>query len=155
MVFKILILLPAFFIGIMNEATSTEIEKEQVVKERISSKGNLLGCYDKPNCISTSDDREDFNMKTRKLSKEASIEKIKALLMDEFGAAVVKESDSYLHVTVKTLILRFTDDLEFLLKDGFLQFRSESRVGYSDLGKNRSRMNEILELLESKGLIVK
>ncbi len=41
--------------------------------------------------------------------------------------------------------LLFVDDGEFLLaaEQGLIQVRSASRMGYSDLGKNRRRLEEI------------
>jgi len=49
-------------------------------------------------------------------------------------------------------LLRFIDDVEFVFDDAtkMIQFRSASRTGYSDLGVNRRRMEEIRTLVEGK-----
>jgi uncharacterized protein (DUF1499 family) len=61
----------------------------------------------------------------------------------------VEERPGYLRVELRTLL--FTDDGEFLLDrtGGVIQVRSASRLGYSDLGKNRSRMEDIRSLFHA------
>lgn len=58
---------------------------------------------------------------------------------------IVTVSDHYLHVEFSSLIFRFVDDVEFALDDttGTVHFRSAARLGYSDFGVNRKRMEEI------------
>ena len=50
---------------------------------------------------------------------------------------------SYLRVELRTML--FVDDGEFLLdrENKVIHIRSASRLGYSDLGKNRSRLEDI------------
>jgi uncharacterized protein (DUF1499 family) len=61
------------------------------------------------------------------------------------GAQVVSELPGYLHAELTTPWLRFVDDLEFLLDEdrGVIHVRSASRIGYSDLGTNRARVDAI------------
>ena len=60
---------------------------------------------------------------------------------------IVTQADHYLHAEFRSRILGFVDDVEFLVDEtnSVIQFRSASRVGYSDLGVNRRRMNELRE----------
>ena len=60
-------------------------------------------------------------------------------------ATVIKESPHYLHVEFSSLLFRFVDDVEFFLDDmeKLIHIRSASRVGYSDLGVNRRRVDKI------------
>jgi uncharacterized protein (DUF1499 family) len=53
-----------------------------------------------------------------------------------------------------TPLMRFRDDLEFLIQPDQkkIQFRSASRLGRSDLGKNRQRLKEIFALLQKDGI---
>jgi len=58
---------------------------------------------------------------------------------------VVEDRADYLHVEFRSLIFRFVDDVEFSI-DGanhVVHFRSAARLGYSDLGVNRKRMQTI------------
>jgi uncharacterized protein (DUF1499 family) len=50
--------------------------------------------------------------------------------------------------------MRFKDDLEFLIVPGekIIHFRSASRIGKSDLGKNRARLKELFADLEKGGI---
>jgi len=51
----------------------------------------------------------------------------------------------YLHVEFRSTLFRFVDDVEFVIDEpqGLIHIRSASRVGYSDLGANRKRMEKI------------
>jgi uncharacterized protein (DUF1499 family) len=61
------------------------------------------------------------------------------------GAAVVVESPGYLHAEFSTRWLRFVDDLELYLDASgrVIHVRSASRLGHSDLGTNRRRVEAI------------
>ena len=56
---------------------------------------------------------------------------------------IITKREDYLHVEYRTR-LGFVDDVEFHLdrESRTVHFRSASRVGYSDLGVNRKRMEE-------------
>jgi uncharacterized protein (DUF1499 family) len=56
----------------------------------------------------------------------------------------------YLHATFTTPLLKFTDDLELWLDapGGVLQVRSASRLGRSDLGVNRARVERLRAQLQ-------
>ena len=79
------------------------------------------------------------------------LKKIKTIIDSKFSrATIVKESNVYLRYEFKSLIFRFIDDVEFMVDDekSVVHFRSASRVGHSDLGANRKRMNKIVEGLK-------
>jgi uncharacterized protein (DUF1499 family) len=63
---------------------------------------------------------------------------------------IVTRTSEYLHAEFTTRLLRFTDDVEFLLdeKAGAIHVRSASRIGHSDLGTNRRRVETIRRLFE-------
>lgn len=58
---------------------------------------------------------------------------------------VVEQTDNYIHALSKSRIFKFTDDVEFYLPtdESVIHIRSASRVGESDLGVNRRRMEQI------------
>ena len=60
--------------------------------------------------------------------------------------------DRTLTAEYRSLIFRFIDDVDFLLdeKEGVIHFRSASRVGYSDLGANRKRMERIRKAFQAE-----
>ena len=65
---------------------------------------------------------------------------------------LVEEDEMYLHYEFTSLLLRFVDDVEFLFDDESktVHFRSASRTGYSDLGVNRQRMEQVRSLVDGK-----
>ncbi len=63
---------------------------------------------------------------------------------------IVSATENYLHAEFTSLIFRFTDDVEFLVDPAarVIHCRSASRVGYSDLGANRRRIEAIRRAYE-------
>ena len=64
------------------------------------------------------------------------------------------KNDIYLRVEVISFLFRFRDDVEFLIKDDIkqLEYRSASRVGTSDLGKNRERLNAFIKDMKRRNM---
>ena len=60
-------------------------------------------------------------------------------------ATIIEEQDDYLYAEFRSRIFRFVDDVEFAVdnENNEVHFRSASRVGHSDLGVNRARMERI------------
>lgn len=60
-------------------------------------------------------------------------------------ARITTVRERYLHAEFTSLIFRFVDDVEFLLEEEThtIHLRSASRVGASDLGVNRRRVEAI------------
>lgn len=114
----------------------------------------LQACPDKPNCVSTqaTDERHAITpigyTKVRAEAKEA----LKGVLATLPRTKLVEEDEGYLHYECTSLLLRFVDDVEFLFDDATktLHFRSASRTGYSDLGVNRQRMEQVRSLVARK-----
>ncbi len=107
----------------------------------------LQPCPQSPNCVSSqSTDAEHF---IEALAYQGSIEEAKARVIQEIASLprtrIVENEPTYLHVECTSLIFRFTDDLEFAFDDTqkVIHVRSASRVGHSDLGANRKRVETI------------
>ena len=66
---------------------------------------------------------------------------------------IVTETDRYLHVEFTTALMRYVDDVEFHFDEttGTIKFRSASRVGDSDLGANRKRMEQVRRAFAAAG----
>lgn len=67
-----------------------------------------------------------------------------AAITDAGGSITSRDVDGVDAVFV-TSVLRFKDDVSFRIDSDakLIHFRSASRVGHSDLGANRKRMNEL------------
>lgn len=61
------------------------------------------------------------------------------------GVEIVQHEERYIHAVAKSNLLKFKDDIEFYFNDAKqqIEFRSQSRVGYSDNGVNRKRYEEM------------
>jgi uncharacterized protein (DUF1499 family) len=68
-----------------------------------------------------------------------------AILAGKANAKVVTVEPTYVHAEFRSALFRFVDDVELLFDETArrLHFRSASRVGRSDFGVNRKRMEEI------------
>ena len=113
--------------------------------------GSLVPCPTSPNCVCSEDVDEQHAIDPLPVptGEGTPVERLLARLATLPRVEVVEVADGYVHATFTTLLLRFTDDVEFLLDPSGTHFdvRSASRVGYSDLGANRARVDELRELL--------
>jgi uncharacterized protein (DUF1499 family) len=111
----------------------------------------LPPCPASPYCVSTQATDECHAIvpfRYRKSRAEAK-EALKATIASLPRTKLVEEVESYLHYEFTSLLLRFVDDVEFLFDDDTktIHFRSASRTGYSDLGVNRRRMEQVRALV--------
>ena len=68
---------------------------------------------------------------------------------------VVERLDDHLHAECRSRLLGFVDDLELELRpeEGLIAVRSASRLGYSDLGVNRRRVETLRAELRRRGVV--
>lgn len=111
------------------------------------SEGRLAPCPAKPNCVSTQAEDELHAMEPIPLPNYEVdvIPLLKQVILDHPRTKIVTERDDYLHAEFTSLIFRFVDDVEFWFdrENQLIHFRSASRVGHSDLGVNRKRMERL------------
>jgi uncharacterized protein (DUF1499 family) len=109
--------------------------------------GKLTPCPASPNCVSTQADDEAHKIEPIRftVTPAEAMTKLKQALATAPRTNVVTETSDYLHAECTSLIFRFVDDVEFWIdaKNQVIHFRSASRVGHSDLGANRARMESI------------
>lgn len=125
-----------------------EERKVGLVKEK------LYPCPEKHVCVSTQapedDEKHYIEPLTYSTSEEEVMQKMVGIINSMRGSKILEQTKNYLRAEFTTLLLRFKDDVEFLLKDGILHFRSQSRIGGFDWGKNRSRMEKIRKSYNKK-----
>jgi len=112
----------------------------------LGATGNVLApCPASPNCVSSQADDEKHRIAPLTFSgnPDNAFARLKRVFGQRGDTTIIEEKPDYLRVELRTTL--FVDDGEFLLDrtGGVIQLRSASRLGYSDLGKNRSRMEEI------------
>jgi uncharacterized protein (DUF1499 family) len=113
-----------------------------------TSIGQFINCPDKPNCISS---KSSSSSHTPPLTYQGSTLKAKKDLLKVIEsiarAKVSTNNTNFLHVEFTSKIFRFVDDVEFYFDEPeVIHFRSASRIGHSDMGINRDRMEEIKKL---------
>ena len=69
---------------------------------------------------------------------------------------IIAETDDYLPAECTSAFFGFIDDLELHLRttEKVIAVRSASRLGYSDLGVNRQRIEDLRTLLIKQGIVV-
>lgn len=107
----------------------------------------LVECPDSPNCVSTQTKKEDAQIDPIKYKVDDATA-YKLLLQVVEGnklANVISKTNNYIHAAYFTKSKIFIDDVEFYIdaEANLIHFRSASRVGHSDLGANRKRMEKI------------
>lgn len=112
--------------------------------------GEARGCPAKPNCVSSfAPPLTDHHVPALAVPKgetgTEAMARAVALLKAMPRSYIVKATGDYVHAEFKSRIFRFGDDLELLLdkKARVIHVRSASRLGYSDLGVNRARVDEL------------
>ncbi|MGH0030660.1 MAG: DUF1499 domain-containing protein [Myxococcota bacterium] len=118
--------------------------------------GKLAACPFSPNCVSS--DARDFGHAVAPIrldappseAWQAAHDCVRALPRTE----LVAESEGYLHAECRSALLGFVDDLELHLRpdEGVIAVRSASRLGFSDLGVNRARVEDLRDALCARGV---
>ena len=107
----------------------------------------LAECPKSPNCVCTQSEDSSHWIAPLSFSCPAAdvLPMLLSIVSEMPGASVSEEDEQYLRIEFRSRFFRFVDDLEFLVEpeSSRVHFRSASRVGYSDLGVNRTRMEEI------------
>ena len=119
------------------------------------SAGRLGPCPKKPNCVSSQAIDEAHRIAPISYAGRANetMARLKSILTAMPRVTVITESADYLHAECKSAVLGFVDDLELYVDRAanVVHVRSASRVGYSDLGVNRKRVEAIRSSLSSGG----
>ncbi len=110
--------------------------------------GKLAPCPATPNCVSSeASDPQHFiaGITYKSSSSEEAYAIVKQLLLIQKNAKIITETNDYIYAQFTSQLLRFVDDVEFYFRPDakIVDIRSASRVGESDLGVNRNRIEQI------------
>jgi len=117
--------------------------------------GQLSPCPDSPNCINTEYPDKTSHYHPPLDYPETKAEQIIPLakkIILEMEGEIVSEKGTYLAATFTSGLFKFVDDFE-VRQDDFalkLHIRSASRVGYSDFGVNKRRVEEFFKIFRMK-----
>ena len=117
--------------------------------------GKLAICPSTPNCVNSQALASDTEhaIEPIRIGGERSqrMADLKLVIRSMPRSIIIKETNNYLYVESTSKLMGFVDDVEFYFDDNgkFIQVRSASRLGESDLGVNRQRIEEIRAKLTS------
>ena len=111
--------------------------------------GTLRPCPDSPNCVSSEAGTPE-DMRSAPFEApggRADMTRLAALLAAWPRTAVISSQGDYIHAESTSLLMRFVDDIEFRFDSAasVIHVRSASRLGKSDLGVNRKRVDGLRE----------
>ena len=118
-------------------------------KTQLDSKAaeRITPCPKTPNCVSSlvKDQSHYIEPIPYKGSFVEAQNNLLEILNSSKGARLVTLEENYIHAEFVSSIFRFVDDVEFYFDDHkqVIHIKSASRTGYSDLGVNRRRMENI------------
>jgi uncharacterized protein (DUF1499 family) len=116
----------------------------------------LAACPSTPNCVvSQAGDAdhaiEPISYKSDRATAKETLLKVLAVIP---RTAVVEQTDNYIRSEATSRIFKFVDDVEFYFPEDqqVIHVRSASRVGESDLGVNRRRIEQIRLAMQDLGV---
>jgi uncharacterized protein (DUF1499 family) len=118
--------------------------------------GKLAPCPNSPNCVGSQIPDSDTEHKIApivyKSSPTEALSKLKSVITEMERTKLISETSDYLYAEFTSALMGYVDDVEFYFdpsQPNQIQVRSASRLGQSDLGVNRKRIEEIRSKLAS------
>ncbi|MBE8966041.1 DUF1499 domain-containing protein [Nostocales cyanobacterium LEGE 12452] len=109
--------------------------------------GHLSSCPASDNCVvsQNADEKHAIDPIPYHVDRNAAREILLKVIGVVPRTEIVEQTDNYIHALSKSRIFKFVDDVEFYLppNESVIHLRSASRVGESDLGVNRRRVEQI------------
>ena len=118
--------------------------------------GNLKAPPSSPNAVSSQATSGDHQIAplAYKGSQEQAMKALKAIIESTPNTRIVETKPDYLYAEYASALMGFVDDVEFYFPPNgkIIHVRSASRLGYSDLGANRKRIEAIRARLAQAGV---
>jgi len=116
--------------------------------KKIGMRGRFFqACPGTPNCVSSMDKRRNHYVApiNYTISNEDAFKRLIVVLNSMNKVTVLKQTPTYVYVVFRTPLMNFKDDVEFYLPSfsKIIHIRSASRIGFSDMGANRKRVELI------------
>jgi uncharacterized protein (DUF1499 family) len=108
---------------------------------------HLSPCPTSPNCVvsQNGDTQHAIQPILYHIVRDKARETLLKVLTVVPRTEVLEQTDNYIHAISKSRIFKFVDDVEFYFptNESVIHIRSSSRVGDSDFGVNRTRLEQI------------
>jgi uncharacterized protein (DUF1499 family) len=113
--------------------------------------GRLADCPSSPNCVSSdaSDSAHSISAFQLIVPPNEAWRALRALLEELPRVQIITANEDYIHAECSSAFFGFVDDLELHLRSAqnSIAVRSASRLGHSDFGVNRKRVENLRGLL--------
>jgi len=111
--------------------------------------GRFAPCKPTPNCVSSQADPADKEHYIAPIAFAGTMYELRYAVESMTRASVIREEGNYLYAEYKSALMGYVDDVELLLdeKAALVHVRSASRLGRSDFGVNRKRIEELRRLI--------
>jgi uncharacterized protein (DUF1499 family) len=117
--------------------------------------GKLSSCPSTPNCVCSqgADVAHAIEPLAYTSSATEAMEKLRQVVGAIERTKIISQTEDYLYAEFSSKLMGFVDDVEFYVDAAkkVIQVRSASRLGQSDLGVNRKRIELIRTKLLEKG----
>ena len=117
----------------------------------------LAACPASPNCVSSDADDAEHSIRPFPLAVSPALawQAARALVATLPRTTIVTADDHYLHAECRSALFGFVDDLELHLRPEarVIAVRSAARLGHSDFGVNRKRVEQLRQGLLDQGVI--
>jgi uncharacterized protein (DUF1499 family) len=114
--------------------------------------GKLAPCPSTPNCVCSQSEDAGHKIEplTYKSTPQVAFTQLKQAIESQPRTKIITQSPNYLYAEFTSAIMKFVDDVEFYLDEDakVIHVRSASRLGQSDLGVNRKRIETIRAKLQ-------
>ena len=113
--------------------------------------GQLPRCPATPNCVCSEYASGDSSIAPISIDEKVNWSEI-IQSVEALGGVVVEQNDDYVHVTFTSTLFRFVDDVVLRIdrSNNLLHVRSAYRVGHSDMGVNRKRVESLRNQINAK-----
>ena len=114
--------------------------------------GRFAACKPTPNCVSSQADPADKEHYIAPIAYSGTMQELRRAVESMTRANVIREEGNYLYAEYTSALMGYVDDVELLLdeKARLVHVRSASRLGRSDFGVNRKRIEELRVLIGSR-----
>jgi uncharacterized protein (DUF1499 family) len=114
--------------------------------------GRFAACKPTPNCVSSQADPADREHYIAPIAFNGTMQELRGAVESMTRATVISEEGDYLYAEYRSALMGYVDDVELLFdeKARLVHVRSASRLGRSDFGVNRKRIEELRALIGSR-----
>ena len=122
--------------------------------------GQLSSCPSSPNCVCSDEADPEHSIAPFRLVTPIPTRAWETILSTVTGlprTTIVSQTEDYLHAECQSALLGFIDDLEVHLRldQSEIGVRSASRLGHSDWGVNRKRVEALRSALVAQGIVMR